>query len=274
MKSNLLLKVSLATTALHTAFALQLESQMPPQSSIGAEGVLAESLNEGESGSGGTSCTSATLTVVRESQMGLAFPTGEGTHSFGVGQYAYTLNYLIDIDTMIGRAMNMESKWQTYVASQFDLWRYIWQYTDRSDAFGQLLATTFSGLGDYFYTSPTAMKDDLVLMHCGEIVDQICYINTITNTAQAFYSAAKNSGSSMIYWGTSSVNCPVKVAIQDLASANSLLHYFNESTGATVWGGSKAVSGAHATPIFQGRVKPGNDVAGWSDSIPIEYIVQ
>jgi hypothetical protein len=75
------------------------------------------------------------------------YPVGEGTRTIAPGEYAYTLNYLIDDKTLINRALNTEYRWKTYVESQFDVFRYIWENTNRGDTLGQALATTFSWLG-------------------------------------------------------------------------------------------------------------------------------
>jgi hypothetical protein len=69
---------------------------------------------------------------------------GEGTHLIAPGAYAYTLNYVIDDQALINRALNTEYKWKVYVDSQFDIFRYIWERTDRSDTLGQALEAVFS----------------------------------------------------------------------------------------------------------------------------------
>ena len=107
--------------------------------------------------------------------MTLQYPVGEGTHFILPGEYAYTFNYLIDDDTLFMRVMNGESRWKTYVGSQVDLYRYIWDNTDRSDEIGQALTATFSYLGSApFYSNAAAMKDDLIAQKCTPFTD-LCY---------------------------------------------------------------------------------------------------
>lgn len=83
----------------------------------------------------------------------------------------------------------------------------------------------------------------------------------------------------MIYWSTSDINCPVRLQLDDpgllnLDPTSSLLLYFNGSTGAAVWGGSKAVSGVSVQADFAGRVTPGNNFYSLDiEVVPVGYKV-
>ena len=177
------------------------------------------------------------------------------------------MNYLLDQDTYDRRATDIEAHWQTYVGSQHDLWRFIWEKTDRTDLLGQFLSQRFPALqnSSVFFKDASLMKTSVIDQECGSLSDEAffdCYNETLEDWADAFYSKSQASGSAMIYWVSSNRNCLPKVVISNIETANSLLVYFNPYTGAAVWGGPNA--GVEEELVkFCGKVTPGYD---WKSS--------